>query len=82
MATLDEYSQLVSSIYDAALDFEQWPIVLERLADALDGSQAVLGRANLANNQVAQITARVDPILNQLYYEYFQEHKRYGSSLV
>ena len=42
MDKLDECSQLVSSVYDAALDFERWPIVLERLADALEGSTAVL----------------------------------------
>jgi hypothetical protein len=35
MSTLDEYSQLVSSIYDAGLDFEKWPAVIERLSDAL-----------------------------------------------
>lgn len=75
MDAVDEYSALVSSIYDAALDFERWPIALERLADALDGSQAVLGKANLVNNQVAQITVRVDPVFDQLYYEYFREHK-------
>jgi DNA-binding CsgD family transcriptional regulator len=27
------------------------------------------------NNQVAQITVRVDPVFDQLYYEYFREHK-------
>jgi hypothetical protein len=33
MDAIDEYSGLVSSIFDAALDFEKWPTVLERLAD-------------------------------------------------
>ena len=75
MDAVDEYAALVSSIYDAALDFERWPVALGRLADALDGSQAVLGKANLVNNQVAQITVRVDPVFDQLYYEYFREHK-------
>ena len=38
MSTLDECSQLVSSIYDAGLDFEKWPAVIERLSDALGGN--------------------------------------------
>jgi hypothetical protein len=35
MASLDEYSELVSAIYDAAADSERWPVALERLCDAL-----------------------------------------------
>ncbi len=34
MGALGEYSDLVSAIYDAAIDFDRWPIALERLCDA------------------------------------------------
>jgi hypothetical protein len=51
MDAIDEYSGLVSSIFDAALDFEKWPTVLERLADAIEGSSAVLRTGNLRNSQ-------------------------------
>ena len=74
MGKLDEYSQLVSSIYDAALDLEQWPIVLERLADALEGSSAVLRWGNLVNTEGIWVSVRIDPAFNPLYAEYSKEH--------
>jgi hypothetical protein len=74
MGAIDEYSELVSSIYDAALDFEKWPAVLERLADALKGSSAVLRTGNLENNQGKWISVRMDPRFDQLYVEYYKEH--------
>src|SRR6516225_124553 len=74
MSKLDEYSQLVSSIYDAALDFKQWPVVLERLADALEGSSAVFRAGNLVNTQGTWISVRIDPVFDQLHTEYYKEH--------
>jgi DNA-binding CsgD family transcriptional regulator len=73
MIKLDEYSRLVSSIYDAALDFEQWPIVLERLTDALEGSSAVLRMGNLLKTQGKWISARIDPTFDQLHAAYYKE---------
>jgi DNA-binding CsgD family transcriptional regulator len=71
MATLDEFSDLVSLIYDAALDFERWPIVLERLADALGGSATGLAKHNFVNNGGAVVTARADPVFGQLYAQHY-----------
>jgi DNA-binding CsgD family transcriptional regulator len=38
MVSLSEFSDLVSNIYEAAFDFERWPLVLETVSDALGGS--------------------------------------------
>jgi len=75
MSKFDEYSQLLSSTYDAALDYKQWPIVLERLADALEGSSAVLRTGNLTHTQGEWISVRIDRAFDQLYAEYYKQHK-------
>ena len=67
MSELDEYSQLVSSIYDAALDFKRWPTVLEHLADALEGSTALFRNANLLNTEEVWASVRIDQTFQQLY---------------
>jgi hypothetical protein len=38
MVSLSEFSDLVSKIYEAAFDFERWPLVLETVSHALGGS--------------------------------------------
>jgi DNA-binding CsgD family transcriptional regulator len=72
VSKLDEYSRLVSSIYDAALDFERWSMVLEQLADALEGSTAVLRSAKL-NTAGKWISVRIDPAFDPLYDSYHKE---------
>src|SRR5215813_5414012 len=74
MNKLDEYSQLVSSIYDAALDFERWPIVLERLVDALEGSTALFRNANLVNTEGVWASVRIDQTFQRLYVERYSDH--------
>jgi DNA-binding CsgD family transcriptional regulator len=71
MNKLDEYSQLVSSIYDAAFDFERWPIVLERVADALGGNAGSLAKHDLTTGDGAVILTRTDPIFARLYAEHY-----------
>jgi len=73
MGELDKFSQLVSSIYDAGLDFEQWPVVLEQLADALEASSAVFRAGNLLNTQGKWISVRIDPAFDPLYAAYYKE---------
>jgi DNA-binding CsgD family transcriptional regulator len=70
---LDEYSQLVSSIYDAALDFKRWPIVLERLTDAIEGSTALFRNANLVNTEGVWASVHIDQTFQQLYIERYNE---------
>src|SRR5215469_11731013 len=74
MSKLDEYSQLVSSIYDAALDFKRWPIVLERLVDALEGSTALFRNANLVNTEGVWASVRIDQTFQRLYVERYSDH--------
>ena len=74
MSNLDEYSRLVSSIYDAALDFERWPIVLEQLADALDGSTALFRQADLVNTEGVWASVRIDRAFQRLYVDRYNGH--------
>jgi DNA-binding CsgD family transcriptional regulator len=74
MSKLDEYSRLVSSIYDAGLDFEQWPIAIERLSDALGGNGGGLAKHNLVTGGGAVVMARRDPIFTRLYAEHYNNN--------
>ncbi len=74
MSKIDEYSQLVSSIYGADLDFERWPIVLGQPADVLKGSSALFGKASLTNTQDMCAWFRIDQTFQQLYVELYKEH--------
>src|SRR5215469_3947018 len=73
MSTLDEYAQLVSSIYDAALDFKKWPTVIERLSDALSGNGGGIATHNLVTGAGAVVMARRDPIFTRLYDEHYRK---------
>ena len=74
MSKLDGYSQLVSSIYDAGLDFERWPIVLGQPADVLQGSSALFGKASPTNTQDMWAWFRIDQTFQQLDVEPYKEH--------
>jgi DNA-binding CsgD family transcriptional regulator len=71
--SLDEYSALVSTIYEAALDFDCWPMVLERLSDALGGNGGGLAKHYLVTGGGAVIMARRDPIFTRLYAEHYRD---------
>src|SRR5262249_41591882 len=62
---------LIAAIYDAAIDFEQWPLVLERLAGMLGASAGCLVRHNLITAKGKMIAVRVDPKFGQLYDDYY-----------
>jgi hypothetical protein len=59
---------LIAAIYDAAIDFEQWPLVLERM---LGASAGCLVRQNLITAKGKMIAVRVDPKFGQLYDDYY-----------
>ena len=52
---------LVGSIYDAALDAQLWPGVLNRIGDAVGGPQVVFGFYDPANGIVSMHAPRTDP---------------------
>jgi DNA-binding CsgD family transcriptional regulator/GAF domain-containing protein len=57
----DEVLDLVGSIYDAALDAQLWPGVLNRIGDAVGGPQVVFGFYDPANGIVSMHAPRTDP---------------------
>jgi hypothetical protein len=73
MDALDEYSDLVSAIYDAALDCDRWPVALEKMCNALEGSMAVLLRGDLAHSPGNWLTVRSDPEFDRRYDEYYRQ---------
>jgi DNA-binding CsgD family transcriptional regulator len=52
---------LVGSIYDAALDAQLWPDILNRIGDAVGGPQVVFGIYDPANGLVNMHAPRTDP---------------------
>jgi DNA-binding CsgD family transcriptional regulator len=62
---------LIAAIYDAAIDFDQWPLVLEWLAGMLGASAGCLVRQNLITAKGKMIAVRVDPKFGQLYDDYY-----------
>lgn len=57
----DEVLDLVGSIYDAALDAQLWPGVLNRIGDAVGGPQVVFGFYDPANGIADMHAPRTDP---------------------
>jgi DNA-binding CsgD family transcriptional regulator len=68
-----DVSELVSAIYDAALDPACWPLFLDRLAGALDAPAAGLHLQSTGAEQSGQILAAtgIDPALQREYDEYY-----------
>ena len=57
----DEVLDLVGSIYDAALDAQLWPGVLNRIGDVVGGPQVVFGFYDPANGIADMHAPRTDP---------------------
>src|ERR1700738_3062669 len=57
----DKVLDLVGSIYDAALDTQLWPDILNRIGDAVGGPQIVFGIYDPANGLVNMHAPRTDP---------------------
>jgi DNA-binding CsgD family transcriptional regulator len=67
----EEFSELVGSIYDAALDPDAWPVMLNRLADALSAQCGVVGSDNSSANASAMTAPRTDPEHLRSFIEYW-----------
>jgi DNA-binding CsgD family transcriptional regulator len=57
----DKVLDLVGAIYDAALDAQLWPDILNRIGDAVGGPQIVFGIYDPANGLVNMHAPRTDP---------------------
>jgi DNA-binding CsgD family transcriptional regulator len=61
MISEEELVALVGALYEAALDDELWPKVLEQIADATGTVQAAIASADREANIISVIAPRVDP---------------------
>jgi DNA-binding CsgD family transcriptional regulator len=61
LSSEDKVLDLVGSIYDAALDAQLWPDILNRIGDAVGGPQTVFGIYDPANGLVNMHAPRTDP---------------------
>ncbi len=64
-------TDLIAAIYDAGVDFGQWPTVLDRLAEILEASAGCLVTQSLATTKGKMLVVRVDPEFGQLYDDYY-----------
>jgi DNA-binding NarL/FixJ family response regulator len=74
MIALSEYSELVTTIYDAGLDDRRWPVALERLARAFNASQVVLSHEDLARQLGATVAHGADPAYVRSYLDRYMHH--------
>ena len=61
----DKVQDLVGSIYDAALDGDLWPNILNRIGDAVGGPQVMFGIYDPAIGLTNLLAPRIDPELTR-----------------
>jgi DNA-binding CsgD family transcriptional regulator/PAS domain-containing protein len=67
----EEFSELIWSIYDTALDPGAWPVMLNRLADVLSAQCSFIGSHNSSTNAAAMTAPRIDPHYLSSFTEYW-----------
>jgi DNA-binding CsgD family transcriptional regulator len=65
LSSEDHVLDLVGAIYDAALDAQLWPDVLNRIGDAVGGPQVMFGIYDPAIGIVNLLAPRIDPELTR-----------------
>lgn len=69
---LETYNELVTSIYDAAIDTTLWPVFLHRLAQLLNAHSGLLRVQDLQDKEVGTyVTHGVNPEYQQRYIDYY-----------
>jgi len=66
-----EFSELVGLIYNAALDPGVWPVLLNRLADALSAQCSAIGSHDSSTKATAMVAPRIDPKYLHSFIEYW-----------
>jgi PAS domain-containing protein len=67
----DSIPQLVSAVYDAALDADLWPSVLAQFAQAFGSRSAHLSEDNLASNAGKLLSYGFDTVFDSLYAQHY-----------
>ena len=64
-------SAAIVGIYDAALDWGEWPAALNQIADLLGASTAQLGSYDAASHRLEMVMPRIDPDYAKSFLEYW-----------
>jgi DNA-binding CsgD family transcriptional regulator/PAS domain-containing protein len=68
---MEDMSQLIGLIYDAAFDAKAWPVMLNRLADAMSARSGVIASHNSSSNATAVTAPRLDSECLRSFAEYW-----------
>ena len=68
---IGELSELIGLIYDAALNPEAWPVMLNCLADVLSAQCSLIGSHNSSTDAVAMTAPRTDLQYLRSFAEYW-----------
>src|SRR5215510_7825029 len=74
MATAAEISAAVSSIYEAAVEFERWPRTLLQISDLLGGTMAALVKGDRATGAVSTLAVRSYAGAREEYATHYHAH--------
>jgi len=74
MATAAEISAAVSSIYEAAAEFERWPRTLLQISDLLGGTMAALVEGDRATGAVSTLAVRSYAGAREEYATHYHAH--------
>jgi hypothetical protein len=74
MATAAEISAAVSSIYEAAVEFERWPRALLQISDLLGGTMAALVKGDRATGAVSTLAVRSYAGAREEYATHYHAH--------
>ena len=74
MATAAEISAAVSSIYEAAVEFERWPRALLQMSDLLGGTMAALVKGDRATGAVSTLAVRSYAGAREEYATHYHAH--------
>jgi DNA-binding CsgD family transcriptional regulator/PAS domain-containing protein len=67
----DQHEALIDLIYDAAVDADLWPVIMERLADRIGGTGAWLSQLNMVDGGGGGLITRIDPAMPAVYAGYY-----------
>jgi hypothetical protein len=70
---LQSYDEFVSLIYDAAIEPNFWPMVLERFSDFVEGGGAKLTLQDLRLRRNEVVSVRMGPETDRLYAQYYHK---------
>jgi hypothetical protein len=73
---------LIDSIYEAVLDNDRWPSVLESIADAIGTVQVAVASTDQQANIVAVIAPRIDPELVASWRDYWAFRDPFGRAIL